>query len=123
MRGELLVGEDGRGFVVGRADSWWQRLSGLMGRSGVPGGYEGLAFGRCSSLHTCFMRFPLDIVFVRDGVVTRIARDVRPWRFVWGGRGVDAIEFPAGAARRLGLEPGARLTAVPVTPASPASSR
>lgn len=42
-----------------------------------------LAFPRCRSVHTCFMRFPLDIAFVSgEGEVLLLASNVGPWRFV-----------------------------------------
>lgn len=87
----------------------WDRFRGLMARRTVPAGYDGVVFPRCSSLHTCFMRFPLDVVFVREGLVVRVARNVRPWRFIFGKSGSDAIEFPAGTADQLRLEPGVML--------------
>lgn len=42
-----------------------------------------LAFPRCHAVHTCFMRFPLDIAFIdRRGEVLELHKDVRPWRFL-----------------------------------------
>jgi len=93
-----------------RATSFWARFRGLMLQSQLPGG-SGLLIEPCGSIHMLFMRFPIDAVFYnRDGVVTHVARNVRPWLGMARGRGKThgVIELPAGAA--AGLEPGARLS-------------
>ena len=92
--------------VAGHATGIWSRFWGLMGRRGMPQGIDGILFPGCSSIHTIGMRFPLDVVFLREGTVTRVVSHVPPWRMVFGGRGVDALELEAGAAEVLGLAPG-----------------
>lgn len=63
------------------ARSFTQRLLGFTVRRESDGSV--LAFPRCSSVHTCFMRFPLDIAFVdAAGKVLLLAREVAPWRVV-----------------------------------------
>lgn len=77
----------------------WERARGLIGRPPPPAGAV-MGFRRCSALHTCFMRYPIDILFVdREGREVRFLRGVRPWRlFVWGGRrAVAAFEAAAAA--------------------------
>ena len=110
MRSLVLSTDRGADASVLVASGAWDRFWGLMGRRAVQDGQDGLLFPRCSSLHTCFMRFPIDIVFVRGGLVVRVARNVRPWRFVLGKSGSDAIEFPAGTVDRLRIEPGVMLS-------------
>jgi uncharacterized protein len=89
------------------------RLRGLLGRAGLPSG-EGLLIRPTSAIHTCFMRFPIDAVFLdRDLVVLRTASDVRSWRFK-GCRGARAVlELAAGEVRRRGIRPGDRLRLEP----------
>jgi uncharacterized protein len=93
------------------ADSPVSRLRGLLGRSELRPG-EGLLLRPASAIHTCFMRFPIDAVFLdRDGRVVGISGDVRPWRAA-GSRGAKAVlELPAGESSRRGLELGDRLLA------------
>ncbi|HZO81670.1 MAG TPA: DUF192 domain-containing protein [Candidatus Binataceae bacterium] len=59
-------------------------------------------------MHMMFMRFAIDIVFLdRRGVVIKINRNLRPWRFsslVWGAR--RALELAAGGVGRSGTEVG-----------------
>ncbi len=97
------------------ATSLWARGRGLMLRSGLePGG--GLVIDPCSSIHTMWMRFPIDVLYVgRDDVVVRVAQAMRPWRLgpiFTGARFV--IELPAGSALRAGIGVGARLAFEPV---------
>lgn len=79
------------------ADTWCSRLRGLMGRKLLPGGCC-LVIHPCNSMHTCFMRFNIDVLFVsREGRVVRLLENMPPFRFspiVRGGRYV--IELPAG---------------------------
>ena len=88
------------------ADRPLTRLKGLLGRSELPRG-EGLLLRPASAVHTWFMRFPIDAVFVdRDLVVVGVAAELRPWRAA-GRRGARAVlELPAGEAERRGIEPG-----------------
>ncbi|MEI7880862.1 MAG: DUF192 domain-containing protein, partial [bacterium] len=45
------------------ADTFWKRSIGLMGKPGLKAG-QGLLLSPCGSIHTCFMRFPIDIIFL-----------------------------------------------------------
>jgi uncharacterized membrane protein (UPF0127 family) len=100
------------------ADSPLARMRGLLGRRGLESG-EGLLLRPASSVHTFFMRFAIDVVFLdRQGVVKRVAANVRPWRSV-GCRGAKAVvELPAGEAARREIKPGRRLD-MPIPGMSP----
>jgi len=84
------------------------RFLGLMGRRGLPAG-SGLYLPRCSSIHMFFMRFPIDVVYLADGVVKKVVDGLRPWRISWCPGADSVLEAPAGWARRVGLRTGARL--------------
>lgn len=85
------------------------RRRGLLGRDDLPR-TEALAIAPCSSIHTCFMRFALDVVWVRaDGRVVKVYRDVSPWRVLIAPSADAVIEWRAGALRRFRIEPGERL--------------
>jgi uncharacterized membrane protein (UPF0127 family) len=113
------------------ADTALSRCRGLLGRSGLSSG-EGMLLRPTSSVHTAFMRFAIDVVFLdRDDTVLKVADDLGPWRMA-GCRGARAaLELPAGEARRRGLRPGVSLTQVwrsapgtsPAHPPAPASAR
>jgi uncharacterized membrane protein (UPF0127 family) len=95
------------------ADSFLSRLRGLLGRRGLGAG-EGLWIPRTSSVHTHFMRFAIDVVFVDgDGRVAKVVPNLRPWRFA-GVRGAkDVLELPSGHCDRVGLREGAVLVGPP----------
>lgn len=82
------------------AEGFFPRLLGLMFRRDLQAG-EGLLITCCNAIHTCFMRFPIDVAFLdRDGAVVRIVRNIKPWRlFVFGGRNAcQVLEVRAGTA-------------------------
>src|ERR687885_2668248 len=109
--------QDARGCVVcascAVADRPIGRLRGLLGRAGLAPG-EGLLLRPAPSIHTWFMRFPIDAVFLdADLCVLDVRVAVRPWR-VAARRGAPAVlELSAGEAVRHGLRPGDRLSSVP----------
>jgi uncharacterized protein len=92
-----------------QATTVWPRLKGLLGRSSLEPG-EGLLLRPANSVHTAFMRFAIDAVFVdRDLRVIDVEAGLRPWRMA-GRRGARAVlELPAGEAARRSLAPGTRL--------------
>ena len=93
------------------AASPFSRMKGLLGHSELRPG-EGLLLRPASAIHTFFMRFPIDAVFLdRDWRVVGIAGDVAPWRTA-GRKGAKAVlELPAGESARRGLRPGDLLVA------------
>jgi uncharacterized membrane protein (UPF0127 family) len=95
--------------AVEMADTRATRRRGLLGRDGIDVA-SALAIVPCWAIHTAFMRFPIDVVFVsRDGVVVRIASHVGAWRIVAAPGAYAAIELAAGAAESRGVRLGDRL--------------
>lgn len=92
------------------ASNMWTRARGLLGRKELPE-TEALWILRCNSIHTFFMRFPIDVAFVsHDLVVKKVATDVRPgsWLWpVWSARHV--FEFAAGTLREDRVKVGDQL--------------
>lgn len=72
------------------------RLLGLAGLRGLPPA-TALLLPRTRSIHTCGMRFALDLVWLDGaGGVVRVDRGVQPWR-VRGCRAARAVvEVPSG---------------------------
>ena len=86
------------------------RMRGLLGRSELPAG-EGMLLRRVSAIHTLFMRFVIDAVFLdRDQVVVAIESQVPPWRFTSQRRARAVLELAAGEGARRGLRVGERLS-------------
>jgi uncharacterized protein len=92
------------------ADTPWTRFRGLMGRRGLEPG-EGLLLRPSGSVHTCFMRFAIDVVFLDRGLrVLAVSPAVRPWRLRLQRGARAVLELPAGQADRVGISPGDHLT-------------
>lgn len=82
------------------------RRRGLLGRSGLDP-QAALVLSPCLSVHTAFMKFPIDAVFVdRDGVVRRVVA-LPAWRAAVDVGARAVIELAAGGAR--GVQVGDRL--------------
>jgi uncharacterized membrane protein (UPF0127 family) len=74
-----------------------ERRRGLLGRDGIDPG-SALVLAPCCSIHTAFMRFAIDVIFVDgDGRVVRVANRVVPWRIVIASGAYAAIELAAGS--------------------------
>ena len=103
--------EDGR-IVCERvvvADRAHRRMRGLLGRKYLRQG-EGMVLRPGWSIHTAFMRFPIDAIFLdADQVVIRIEHEVGPWRTVSCRGAREVVEMAAGESRRRGLEVGDRV--------------
>ena len=89
-----------------------KRMRGLLGRRGLRDG-EGLLIEPTWSVHTWFMRFPIDVVFLdRDLTVLKIRMHLGPWRATARLHARSALELGAGECDRLQLEVGDQLTIV-----------
>lgn len=81
------------------ARTMFERMMGLMFRPALEDG-KGMHISRCAAVHTCFMRFEMDAVFLdRNLRVLRVIHQMRPWHFspwVWGADSV--LELPGGSA-------------------------
>jgi uncharacterized membrane protein (UPF0127 family) len=107
--------EDGR-VVCERcivADRAHRRMRGLLGRRYLRRG-EGVVLRPAWSIHTAFMRFPIDVVFLdADQVVVRIERNMGPWRTMSHRGAREVVELAAGECARRGLEVGERVAWAP----------
>lgn len=89
------------------------RRQGLLGRDALPDG-SALIIAPSNAVHTFFMRFPIDILFVRrDGAVIKVRSAVRPWRIAGSLRAFAVIELPAGSLAQSNTTTGDRLICRP----------
>jgi uncharacterized membrane protein (UPF0127 family) len=103
-----LRGNDGRVACehCSVANRPWTRLRGLLGRSGLAAG-EGMLFPRTGSIHTMFMRFPIDVVFLDGELSVLSVREAVPaWRTVKQRGAKATLELAAGEAARAGISEG-----------------
>ncbi len=95
--------------TVDLADSIVSQTRGLMFRRSIPDDYAlAFQFGstKTRDLHMLFVLFPIDAVWIVDGVVQRV-ETLRPWRGFAREEANLIVELPAGAA--ADVEPGDRL--------------
>jgi uncharacterized membrane protein (UPF0127 family) len=91
------------------ADGPLSRMRGLLGRHELPAG-EGLLLTPAPAIHTAFMRFAIDAVFLdADLRVVKIVARLRPWKAAGKRRARSVLELGAGEAARLGIREGDRL--------------
>lgn len=117
MREEIKVEITNRetGCVLAReallADNFIARFKGLMGKSSLSPGREGLILYPCRAVHTMFMRFALDLAFVDgEGMVIRTVLHLPPNRSCSPCPGaLCVLELPAGSLDATGTLPGHRL--------------
>jgi uncharacterized membrane protein (UPF0127 family) len=77
------------------ANGFYNRFAGFMLKKKPD---YALIFRNCSSVHTFFMRFNLDIVFLdKGGNILKIKANIKPWRIVLPvEKSVDILEIPSG---------------------------
>lgn len=85
-----------------------ERAVGLLGRGGLAQD-EAMVFPRCRSVHTWFMRFPIDLIFLRQGAIVRLEGGVGPFRVVCAWQADTVVELASGAIQQGGLQVGDRL--------------
>lgn len=88
------------------ADSSAARRMGLLKHEGLGKG-EGLWILPCEAVHTFWMKFPIDVIFVnRKKRVTKIVSHMKRSRIAFSIRAQSVIELPAGTAEATGTEVG-----------------
>jgi uncharacterized protein len=88
------------------------RRKGLLGRDSFEEG-SAMVIAPSNAIHTFFMRFPIDVVFVRrNGVVVKVRRNVHPGRAVVSFRAYAVIELPGGTLTADDARVGDLLTMV-----------
>lgn len=104
----------GRGFLIAfnrttgktlasrveKADDSVSRNKGLLGRESM-GAQEGLWIVPCPMIHTLFMKFPIDVVFLtRELKVARVLENLKPWRLSpWVPSARSVLELKGGVLR------------------------
>ena len=85
------------------------RRKGLLGRD-VFETSSALIIAPCFSIHTMFMRFDIDAVFVDDdGRAVKVVQGMGPWRIAVQPFAHAVVELPAGSLRERPVDVGDRL--------------
>lgn len=91
------------------ADNPWLRLKGLLGRDSLPAG-EGILLTPSPSIHSAFMRFEFDAVFLdRNLKVLRLVERMPAWKTRAAKGAKSVLELAAGEIQRRGLQVGDEL--------------
>ncbi len=108
-RGTLL------GDTIDLADTSEKRTVGLLKHKELRPG-EGLWIIPCEGVHTFFMKFPIDLVYIdKKNVVRKIVPNVAPWRLSMCLPAHSIIELPAGTIAPGSTLKGDQLAFEPVT--------
>lgn len=89
------------------ADDFSARLTGLMFRKSMLK-EQAMMIPKCNWVHTLFMRFPIDVVYLDDGYkICSIDANVKPWRFCKPRlKAKHVLELYQGAAETFLLKEG-----------------
>jgi len=89
------------------ADDLFKRMKGLLGKDKLLAG-EGLWIKPCMSIHTFFMKFPIDIVFLdkRNGVMALISSMRRNRLTRLYLKAASVLELPAGTIEKADIRIG-----------------
>jgi uncharacterized membrane protein (UPF0127 family) len=99
------------------ASNPFTRMRGLLGRAGLDQG-SGMLFRGESSIHSAFMRFEFDAVFLdRDMRVIKLAERIKPWRALGAKGAGNILELAGGEISRLGIAVGDQLAVSDEAPA------
>lgn len=86
------------------ANDFISRLVGLMGQKKLEDSFA-LFFPVCNSIHTFFMKMPIDVIFLNSQYeIVAIYHSLPPWRLILPKRNYKhVLEFRAGKAKSIGL--------------------
>ena len=94
---------------VSVTETTFERMKGLLGRKPLADN-EGLWIQPCNSIHTFFMYYILDLVYLdRQHNVCAIVESIKPWRFSLSMRAVAVLELQAGQIKQKNIQIGDRL--------------
>lgn len=115
---KVQVRNQTRGTVLGRAidvaDTSATRRTGLLKHSHLQAG-TGLWIVPCESVHTFFMKFPIDLVYLnKQRRVRKVRNAVPPWRLSACLLAHSILELPAGTVEETGTKAGDQLVVDPV---------
>ena len=96
--------------VVDRASGFWNRVKGLLGRDSLPESYA-FWISPCLSIHTFFMKFPIDVIFVDKSLkVVSMFHSLPSSRIVYGGwKGHSVFELKASQLKNFNIKKGDQL--------------
>jgi uncharacterized membrane protein (UPF0127 family) len=109
----LRVTNATRGIVLGEtvdvADTSAKRRTGLLNHTSLEPG-QGLWIVPCEGVHTWFMKFAIDVVFLnKKRQVVKMRKSMGRWRLAMSLRAHSVLELPAGTLEHTGTQKGDQL--------------
>jgi uncharacterized membrane protein (UPF0127 family) len=101
-----MIKYGGNSMEILQAKTYLSRVKGLLGRDSLPVD-TGLLLKPCKQVHTCFMKFTIDVVYLDKNFKIVHLETLKPFRigkYVRTARG--AVEFAEGTIRRYNLQKG-----------------
>lgn len=91
------------------ANSFFLRLSGLIGRE--VDDYKGLILAPCNQIHTFFMKYPIDALFVsEDNTILHIEENIKPNKIIKKVKNAKSVvELKDGMSKKIGLQAGSKI--------------
>ena len=87
----------------------FERMRGLLGRAPLVNG-EALLITSCSSIHTFFMQYPIDLAFINNNwQIKKLVLELKPFKLAWAPGTSMVVEMPAGTINHLNLQEGLTL--------------
>jgi hypothetical protein len=97
------------GDAIDVADTSAKRRTGLLKHTHLNPG-EGLWIVPCESVHTFFMKFAIDLVYLdRKQIVRKVVSNVAPWRMSVCLTAHSIVELPSGAIEASATQKGDQL--------------
>jgi uncharacterized protein len=94
---------------VKMAKKIFDRARGLLFRPILENG-AGMYFPGCNSVHTCFMAYPIDVIYLdKQNHVIKIVSALKPWAFSGSLRATSVIEVSSGYAKKKQLTIGSKM--------------
>ena len=110
-----VIREDGREIVskLRTATTHWEKFRGLMLDTSLQPG-EALWIDQCQAIHCCFMKIPIDVVFLsHEGEVLHLIERMAPWTFSkFVRKASQVLECYPGTIEQHGLSIGMKLKIV-----------
>ena len=92
-----------------RAHSFVSRLVGLLNHSQLSDG-EALLIDPCTQVHSFFMRFSIDVIFLDRQNIVVAHRELRPWRMTaMHFKATKVLECALGTCRTHNIKKGDQL--------------
>lgn len=83
------------------ANTFFSRFLGLMGRKTM--GCGAMVFYNCNAVHTFFMRFPMDVLYLdKDMNVIKHVKNIKPWKISVASRSaITTVELPSAVVNKI----------------------